>query len=201
MGNWFLKIKREFAKLAMPYAGKPITYVEVGVWGGDSAEWVTQNILTHPESAGWGFDPYLPDPKHTQREVNAIYEGAYARLKGTRFKLCRLPSIKAFKVLDYPFVRGIDLLYLDGAHDAASVVQDFCGAWPHINIGATVMFDDYGIGKRKSIRHVPAAVDAIEAAFGDMVTVSRGEKQASCYVHSKEAPIEASMKKYAEKSK
>ena len=201
--SWFRRVQREFAAITAPLVGKPLVAVEVGVWQGDSAEWTLENVLTNPEAIGYGIDPYLPDEKHPQAEVDAIYEAAAARLNcggSPHFRLVRERSIPVLQRWRDYCVFPIDLLYLDGAHDAASVVQDFCAAWPHLNVGGLVVADDFGIGKRKSIRHVPEAVEAIALSFGDMLDYfHRGPRLAAFRVLSKDPPIEDAVRRFVEK--
>lgn len=202
---WFNKSGREFQALVKPFAGKPITYVEVGVWKGDSAAWMCENVLTHPESRGYGFDPYPADAKHAKHEVTEIEIAADKRLRqyvgrdasGKEFywfTLSVVDSVVGIRLLQKP----IDLLYLDGDHTAGAVVCDWCAAWPLLKVGAVVIFDDWGIGKRKHHRHVPEAFEAIKLAFHDMVDViHEGPLQAAIRVRAKEPPLEPKMERLA----
>lgn len=209
---WFDKTFNEFQKLVLPFAGKPITYVEVGVWKGDSAAWMCENVLTHPEAIGYGFDPYLPDAKHSKAEVNAIEIEADKRLKqyvsktpdGMEFRkfdlqvMDSVTGLRNFCRVTGQHLSNIDLLYLDGDHTAGAVVCDWCAAWPLLKVGSVVIFDDWGVGKRKHHRHVPEAFDAIVLAFADMIDViHQGPKQAAVRVRSKEPPMEEKMARMA----
>jgi predicted O-methyltransferase YrrM len=173
---WFKKVRREFSRVAMPFAGQPITYVEVGVWRGDSALWVCENILTHKDSRGFGIDPWLPGHNYGQEIADDAMRDALGKVTKAapfRFELIRQKSQEVFKYAR--FDSAIDLLYLDGAHDAHSVMLDFCGAWPMLKTGSCVIFDDYSIGERKGPFHVRDAVHAIMMSFGRWVEeISKG---------------------------
>lgn len=192
MRNWFNKVREEFPQLAMLRQGCGC-YVEVGVWTGDSAAWVMENV--QPKTA-YGIDPYLPDPRHPKEETDAIYKATKARVELLGMKLFRCASHQGLRL--WPPTRGkIDLLYLDGRHDAAGVVLDFCLAWEYLADDAVVILDDFGIGKRKVHRHVPEAVEAIALAFGDQVDYfHRGPRQAAFRIVSKEPPLEPNMQRY-----
>lgn len=171
--RWFRRTKGEFAPLLAPYAGLPLTYVEIGCWAGASAEFVAAEILTHPDSRGIGIDPYYPEPRHPEEEIAAIMERAKSRVRaacGGRWTWIREPSIDALRKLRRTIGgREIDVLYIDGDHDGHAVVQDFALAWPFLRVGSTVIFDDY---VRKKVSHHPHVADgyhAILAAWGGLL--------------------------------
>jgi len=60
--NWFRRRNQAtFEEYVLPmWAGKPITYLEIGVYEGQSLTWMMQNVLTHPDSRAVGIDPWLP---------------------------------------------------------------------------------------------------------------------------------------------
>jgi predicted O-methyltransferase YrrM len=205
---WFDKTFDEFSKLVEPFKGRPITYVEIGVWKGDSAAWMCENILTHDMARGFGFDPYPEDAKHSLNETLAIHYDTKKRLSQylmpigiLRFDLHMIDSVSGlnnFRTLSCSDKRMIDLLYIDGDHTAGAVVQDWCAAWPWLVPGSVVIFDDYGIGKRKHHRHVPEAFEAIKLAFADMIEViHEGPLQAAVRVFAKEPPLEEKMARLA----
>lgn len=168
---WFGRTFREFSALTLPYAGKPITYVEVGTWMADSCHWMMENVLTHPESSGYGIDPYPDDFKRGSNEPTK--EIAAERMKGfTNWRWIYQKSQDALRSWDSMDLGDkIDLLYLDGSHLAHDVVMDFSFAWPHLKKGSLVIFDDYGLSKRKTdgILRVDVAVEAIEKAFSPYI--------------------------------
>jgi len=182
--DWFQKVKREFSRVVLPFAGKPILYVEVGVWAGNSAEWMLQNVLTHKDAEAIGIDPYLAGHTYNQAHADATHDEMRRRLSAFisagKLSILRDKSQNALRDLNNSVEPpGIDILYLDGCHDAHSIVLDFSYAWPMLKTGSIVIFDDYGIGKRKGQYHVPAAVEAIKLAFGRWIeTISEGRQYA-----------------------
>ena len=184
--NWFGRAVRDFAPVAEMKAGQPVNYVEIGVWIGGSAAWVCQHVLTHPESTGWGIDPYIEMPGHSQEEMDNIREIARLAMQrhvdDGRWRWVYQPSAKALREWDQP----IDLLYIDGQHYAHAVMIDFALAWEHLRPGAIVIFDDYRSRRRKRHRNVPFAVAAVQSAFGDLITeVRQGHTQWACRVDRK----------------
>lgn len=169
MPNWFQKVKREFSTIVSPFKGRPILYVEIGCFEGDSAEWVAKNILTHPGARGIGIDDYAPDRKRGPAEIDAVKQLAIKRLAPYPRWSWRFEKSQDVLRRNSWGTRPIDLLYIDGSHNAHDVVLDFAYAWPHLKEGSVVVFDDYGIGARQTrddgIPRVPVAVGAILSAF------------------------------------
>jgi predicted O-methyltransferase YrrM len=178
--DWFEKVKDEFAEVAMLKAGEPITYVEIGVWLGESAAWVCENVLTHEDSRGVGIDPYPPDRKRTQEQTDKIKFAATNRLRPwfMQWRWLFEPSQQALRNWR---AGKIDLLYIDGSHRAPDVLTDFVLAWPNIPSGGIVIFDDYAIGRRKKFRNVAEAVEAVRMAFGHVIEpIGRQQMQFAC---------------------
>lgn len=168
--RWFKRVKHEFCPLLLPYAGKPVNYVEIGCWAGGSAEWVCKNILTHPDSKGAGIDPYPTERRHPESEILTIKKLAHDRVAatGAKWKWYLDPSIPILRWLtQFPFT--IDILYIDGDHDGHAVVQDFALAWPMLKVGSLVIFDDYAIREPKRFPNVKEGYDAIEMAWRGLI--------------------------------
>ncbi len=164
---WFDAVRREFRPRAMEFAGKPITYVEIGCWEGVSAAWVAKEILTHPESRGFGIDPYQEMRKVTQEQMTQIRELAHRSVvphHSGQWTWIEQPSIDVLTGWDHG---EIDLLYIDGHHTSMNVILDFALCWPYLKVGSGVIFDDYAIGGRQGPHGVPEAITAIDIAFGN----------------------------------
>lgn len=192
LDRWFRRIKREFAHAAKRFIGKPCVYVEVGCWAGASAEWVCKNILTkHPDCRGFGVDPYdglTVRRRHDNAEVRRI---AHERIEATKvvWNWIQEPShVGLIDLRDWLGVDSIDLLYLDGLHEANSVLMDFCLAWPLLKVGSVVIMDDFKRGVTDKWPHVKEAVEVIEIAFKGLVKPLNRNRQASFEVIRKEQP-------------
>lgn len=166
-------MRPEFEKVAQEFVGKPIVYVEVGCWVADSADFVCRHILTHPNSIGIGIDDYVADWKRDQAEIDGIKKLAVARLdsfsRAGKWRWIYQRADSVFRHGSAYFGRPIDLLYLDGQHNAHDVLTEFVLIFPFLRAGSAVIFDDLGIGqkqqRRDCIPRVPVAVDAILSAF------------------------------------
>jgi predicted O-methyltransferase YrrM len=173
LDRWFGRVKREFEPLARRFIGQKINYVEIGTWAGAACEWVAQNILaTHPESRGFGIDPYPTDRK--KYDVTAIKALAAARVSflGDRWRWIYAPSsVGLLTARQWLHFGSVDLLYIDGAHEASEVVQDFVLAWPLLKPGSVVIFDDFWCprGSNRSWPNVAEAVQAIHIAWRGLI--------------------------------
>lgn len=171
--RWFGKVRREFSAVTKSFAGQPITYVEIGVWAGESAEWVCRNILTHPESRGIGIDPYLPDPVRAGHPVESVKRWAAERLSfmGSRWQWIYEPSRQGLintlpRLLDG---QKIDIFYIDGDHHSDAALADFVLGWPHLRPGSVVIFDDYTVRFKKKHPHVKETWEAVLIAWKGLV--------------------------------
>ncbi|MDA9981493.1 class I SAM-dependent methyltransferase [Gammaproteobacteria bacterium] len=147
----------------------PVTYVEIGCWTGDSACYVAEHVLTNKHAKGFGIDPYTAISKLPQEEMDEVCIIARQNMAATGFRnwtWVRQPSISALSSVKFG---PIDVLYIDGLHNALNATLDFALAWPHLVEGAGVIFDDYGLGMRRRIAHVPEAVGAIQLIWGNLL--------------------------------
>lgn len=167
--DWFDKVRKEFSRIVSRFNGQKIVYVEVGVWFGDSAKWTMDNIVAPGGGFGFGIDPYADDNrKLSQHRLQEIQHEARQLLMPHEAAERWSWIYERSQVALRRWIGPIDLLYLDGSHHAQDVLMDFCYAWPHLKVGSVVIFDDYGIGRRKEkegVPHVPTACDAIMSCF------------------------------------
>lgn len=99
--------------------------VEVGV---DRAEWASLFLDRWLGHEWWGVDNYDPYPEMNFPR-DADYLTAVARLErhARRAKLIRMSSVEAARL----FAPGsLDFIYIDAAHDRASVAADLEAWWP-----------------------------------------------------------------------
>jgi hypothetical protein len=171
LNHWFASVRDEFSEVVSPFAGKPCVYVEVGCWAGACCEFMARNVLTHPDSVGFGIDPYPPDRK--RYDVPKVREMAHERMEFfPNWSWVEMPSLTGIptvcKVIEGAG-RKIDILYLDGLHEANAVVIDFAQAWSHLRPGSVVIFDDYYTSVERGWPNVKEAVQAISIAFKGLI--------------------------------
>ncbi len=171
---WWKGVRGGMLNAIRHHAGNPVVYVEIGCWAAASAQDVYSEILTHPESMGFGIDPYLSTRGH---DMDSIKELARKRMDGKRWHWIYEKSHDALR----NWGRFIDILYIDGNHSGHNVVTDFALAWPWLKEGSTIVFDDYnrggaGYGEGRK-PHVREACDAIKIAWGGMLQWNQPTKR------------------------
>jgi len=169
MANWFKRRggRENFQWLAPTFKDRPFSYLELGVFQGDSLAWVAENIATHPDSSCVGVDPWLPMAKRDQENMNMIMQQAIDRIaEFSQVKLRRQYSSQYLRRTkkvkkDGPF----DFVYIDGDHYAPFVLEDTVLVWPHIKDGGVLLWDDYGLNSRRPQRRRNLGVETAVASF------------------------------------
>jgi len=150
--NWFIKRnRRTFLNYVVPeWGGKPITYLELGVFEGMSMVWMMQYVLTHPESRAVGVDPWLLTCKLSGETMEAVRQRAFHNVSewGDRCKLIRGNSDEVLRRMvgrwGFTGVRAgtVDLCMVDGNHNALAVWSDARWVYRLLRVGGQVLFDD-----------------------------------------------------------
>ncbi len=142
--DWFsehIPVWREFA----PPAESPCRALEIGSYEGRSALWLLEHVLRHPESTITCVDPhrYADGTHFNQRRMNAVHK-RFLRNTATYRRTGKLiyHDAPAVEVLPGLSVR-YDLIYIDGAHDAPSVLTDSVLSWLRLKSGGLMIWDDY----------------------------------------------------------
>lgn len=148
----------------MSLAGKPVRYLEIGVFEGRSARWMLENILTHPESRMVGIDPWPieGDPFEDRARANLAPFGDRVELIKGRSDVV----LREGRFADESF----DIALIDGDHRALPALTDSVLVWPLLKVGGMCTWDDYGWHrapwKRKPRHERPQhAIDAFLAAI------------------------------------
>ena len=128
--------------------------LEIGVYEGGSSCFFSDFFLDHEESSLISIDPFTGSEEHLRNpekyaglsRLERTARGNIAKSKNAaKVEIIKGLSHHVFPELDRrveskPF---IDLLFIDGAHDSASVSRDVCLYVPLVKPGGHVIFDDY----------------------------------------------------------
>ena len=141
--DWFTSNFPIWKMVLKPFTNKPgIQYLEVGVYEGRAAMWVIENILTHPTSHLTGMDLF-----------SGVYEDHYGPYKDRYFSNLELSgaanqatTIEGFSQIELRklTVDTYHIIYIDGSHVNADVLEDAILCWRLLKEGGILIFDDYG---------------------------------------------------------
>lgn len=155
-----------WAKWLAPIRGKAdIRGFEIGTFKGESAEWMLDNIFTHPTSKYHCVDPFLGSIEHHNAGIDCtvLESETKKRLKG----YANVQFHKGFSndVLR-TFDRNFDFAYVDGAHDAMNCLRDAVMSFELLVSGGVMVFDDYEWAVfPNAIDRPKMAVDAFIACY------------------------------------
>jgi predicted O-methyltransferase YrrM len=155
----------------------PRIMVEVGSYEGSSAWWIMQNLLLSEESKLYCID------------IWAAEEGAPDRYQTFLRNIDELPNRKQIEVIrDWSqnalrqlLVHGVraDLLYIDGGHDAPTVLRDLVTGFDLVKPGGIVICDDYlwddpRWGGNRTLGRPKIALDAFTTIYADKLKIVMG---------------------------
>lgn len=184
---WFRRNKSIFMGHIHPqFVGKPIKYLEIGVWEAGSLHWMMSNVMTHPDSRCIAIDPYAAmGRRHPQSQMDEIYNRARTNclpwIENKQLDLIRgesktiLPGLAGRK-----FDGTFDFCYIDGDHKADAVFADATHCFRLTKSGGWILFDDVNPFRPK-VGEVKDGLDMfLKSVEGQIKEIWRG-KFANCY--------------------
>jgi len=176
--EWFCdRNLRTFRQFVYPqWAGKPLTYLEVGVYEGMSMVWMAQHVLTDPDARAVGIDPWLMSRKLDPDEMEEVRQRAVYNT--SFYHRCRLVRGCSAEVLRR--MRGrrgyagicqgcVDLCLIDGDHNAPYVLDDARQCLFLLEPGGVMMFDDVVTCRPNRAHHVKEAIATFVEEAGDQI--------------------------------
>lgn len=163
--SWFLNRNLQtFREHVYPeWAGKPIVYLELGVFEGMSLCWMLQHVLTHPDARAVGIDPWLETTKLDGNVMEQVKDRAFhntdrwflqdyqERISSGRQPKCSLYRANSAEALRKMCGRGgfagitkgsVDVCMVDGNHNALAVLDDLRLVHKLVRPGGWIMLDD-----------------------------------------------------------
>jgi predicted O-methyltransferase YrrM len=171
--NWFHHYAEGFFKHHLtPLSGKPgLRFLQIGAFTGDASVWMLDNILTDTRSVlvdvdTWGGSDEAEHEPFDFADVEAVYD---ERMRGTRTCKFKGTSSKFFQAHpESGIAESFDFIYIDGGHNAYTVLNDAVRAYPMLKLGGMIAFDDYqwksGHGR---LRDPGPAIDVILDLYSD----------------------------------
>lgn len=154
-----------FQQFVMPeWAGKPIKYLEIGVFEGMSMVWMMQNVLTHPDSRAVGIDPWLMTVKIDSDQMELVCQRAMHNTEPfkSRCQLIRGNSAEVLRRMTGHGFAGvtkssIDVCMIDGDHNELGVLDDVRLCIQLVRVGGHLLLDDVENDHQKS-HHVKQGI-------------------------------------------
>lgn len=171
--DWFISRLEEWDRI-LPYIKARDRILEVGSFEGQSACWFLEHLLSDRGELycidTWRGSPELVevfDPSILANSFETFKENIkLAKRAHQRVEILRGTSISGLAHLLMEQQGTFDLIFVDGAHDAASALTDCCMAWPLLKSGGVLVCDDYGWSLDADIRFTPKmAIDFFYMAF------------------------------------
>ncbi len=169
------------------WAGRPISYLEIGVFEGQSISWMLEQVLTHPDSRAVGIDPWLMTTKIDEGIMEKVRVRAYHNT-GV-FPNCQLFRGTSIDVLGRMLRKGnwkgfrpncFDLCMIDGDHNQYGVLADALLCFKLVRPGGWLLFDDVENQVRKT-KHVREGVDMFLEQVGSQVKLLWKDRFMECY--------------------
>lgn len=168
--NWFANTAHNWDKFP-----KVKSVLEIGSYEGQSTTWIINNMLTDNGSI------ICVDTWEGGEEHNDIDFLEVERRFESNVKLAKRGDQKIYKIkgLSYSGLatcitgdQNFDFIYIDGSHIARDVLTDACMAWPMLNRGGHMVFDDYAWGNSRDILHRPKiAIDCFVNIFAEELSL------------------------------
>lgn len=137
--DWFGNHIPVWSEALASYRGKPdLAYLEIGVFEGRSLVWMLERILTHPTSRVLAIDPFV---QKRGKEVERTFRENVKKTGASE----RVTLIVGFSQMELRKLApaSFDIIYIDGSHRAADVLEDAVLSWRLLRPGGTIVFDDY----------------------------------------------------------
>ncbi len=159
-------------------------FVEVGSYEGCSASWIMRNLLRSPESRLYCIDRWPAGAGGDERYQRFLAN--MDELDGRdRVEVLRQWSADGLRQL---LARGVraDFLYVDGAHDAPTVLKDLVLGFDLVKPGGAVICDDYlwsdpQFGGGRTLGRPKIAIDAFTTIYWDKIDILTGMPNTQTY--------------------
>lgn len=192
--DWFETTAREnFERAFLPATNREnLRYLQIGAFTGNASVWLLENVLTHPTSvlvdvdtwdggSSWEMEGFNWD------DIEALYD---TRTRGWQSN----DNLVKIKLSSYQFFTNFgawapyDFIYIDGAHDAVSVIEDAVMAYRVLKPGGLIAFDDYTWQSKYGMLYEPwPAIDAIKVLYAGRLQVLRVGEQ--CWMKRVDAEV------------
>jgi predicted O-methyltransferase YrrM len=127
------------------YVGQPgVRALEIGSFEGRSTVWLLENILTHETAHIDCIDTFEGSFEHRGIDLENLHVRFLMNISPYRDKVSVYIGTSQEILRDRWLTLGpYDLIYIDGSHKAADVLEDAVLSFRLLKIGGLMIFDDY----------------------------------------------------------
>lgn len=154
---------QDWARALAPIAGRPgVRLLEIGSFEGRSAAWFLEHVLTDASSELVCVDLFSRPGLEARFDHNVGLANRYGQVRKLRGR-----SADVLATLE---PASFDAVYVDGGHDAATVLLDGLLAWRLLKPGGTLIFDDYLWEPERPLSGRPQlAIDLFREAMAEVM--------------------------------
>ena len=141
--NWFKLVPLQ------EFSGRPINYLEVGVFYGANLLSVCETYAVHPDSRVHGVDPWedyelYPEYRGQQDSIYATFQRNVQRYPGSG----KVSVHRGYSHAVLPRLPDdhFDIVYVDANHEPEFAMEDAVLAFRKLKVGGYLILDDYGWG-------------------------------------------------------
>jgi predicted O-methyltransferase YrrM len=144
--DWFTLGENALRTYLEPLKGQDnLVFMEIGSFEGRSAIWFLENLLTGKNCGIICVDTFQGSNEFNQQRVSVdgLEDRFLENMKPyqDRYQLIKGSSQYVLKAHDYD--DKLDLIYIDGSHEASDVLEDLCLSYRAIKKGGYLVMDDY----------------------------------------------------------
>lgn len=154
--DWVTSKTKIWSGLLYQLKGKPNLFMtEIGVYEGRATIWFLENILTHETSLITCIDP----------KVRPLFNENISCFRH-KIRLIKEQSQIALRDSFFLYTKS-DIIYIDGNHSAASVLEDAILSFRNLKQSGILIFDDYLWKKNSELNEPKIAIDAFLKIYSD----------------------------------
>jgi predicted O-methyltransferase YrrM len=166
--DWFSKNIPTWTKLLADLKSSPLNILEIGCFEGRATVWLLETL---PECRITAIDPFVETEEYKKYGgYDHNYEQLFrenVRPYGIRVEIIKGNSFDWLR--DLSKMPRYDLVYVDGSHQAVSVLQDIVLSWEMLKEGGIMICDDYEWGMADDRPRI--AIDAFMNVYKGKYTV------------------------------
>jgi len=148
--DWFEQIIPDWEAMTLSLSHnsilKPLHILELGSFEGASTTWMLENLADHPDTTMTVIDTFEGGMEHLQAEVDSLEN----RFRNNVNQCANVSKLRIMKERTQDALITLrkegprfDFIYIDASHVAIDVLQDAVLCWYMLDIGGTMVFDDW----------------------------------------------------------